>query len=89
MINRIDFNAWRTEEHDGLPSDRTFESGKLGSLAAQEVAGFGIHLTSNLTAKADSMRYDLSYIRKNRCLFLYLPTMSLNRIGDRNTWIIP
>jgi hypothetical protein len=31
--------AWRTGEHDERPSDRTFESGKLESLAAQWIAG--------------------------------------------------
>ena len=56
-------SAWRTEARDGRPSDRTFEGNELEITAAQGVAGLEINLTSNLTAKADSMRYDLIYMR--------------------------
>ena len=36
---------------DVQPSDRTFEGGKPGSLAAQEIASSENNLTSSLTAK--------------------------------------
>ncbi|MBR6738597.1 MAG: hypothetical protein IKL99_02905 [Oscillospiraceae bacterium] len=42
-------SAWRTEEHDERPSDRTFEGCKPESLAAQSLYAFENSLTSNLT----------------------------------------
>ena len=38
-INRIDFSVWRTEVRDERPSDRTAESHKAQTLAAQGFAG--------------------------------------------------
>ena len=53
-------------------SGRTFESGKLETFAAQGVAGLGINLTSNLTAKADS----ILQFRCRRCVESIVPTLT-------------
>ena len=50
--SKAKISAWRTEEHDGRPSDRTFEGNKSESLAAQGGTGLKNNLTSNLTAKS-------------------------------------
>lgn len=55
-------------------SGRTFESSKLRSLAAQGIAGLGINLTSNLTAKADSTLQ----FRCRRCVESIIPTRTLD-----------
>ena len=75
----VEFISWRslvnacwTEELFSLPSDRTLESGKLETAAAQWVAGLGINLTSNLTAKADS----ILQFRCRRCVESIVPTLT-------------